>query len=169
MLQRIYCYSHRLTFAQLKAKAKDNLAILEEGGVVKKANNYQDMLNSIAKDMLNKHRRRSQRGREIQTLKNTLAVLDEKAKFLDDQIKSYHDYINACIAQLGNKKGFLSPFNRIERVKSRSCSLDNTTTCENSKRAARFPSLAPSSGPLMPCTRREYFFPLTITTRDSLC
>lgn len=96
-----------VTFAELKANALKNLEILETGGIVKKANHYQDMLNSIAKDMLNKHRRRSQRTREIQVLTTTLGNLDEKAAFLLDQITSYHDYIDACISQLGNKKGYV--------------------------------------------------------------
>jgi hypothetical protein len=95
------------TYAELKLNAIKNLVILEEGGIVKRANQYQDMLNSIAKDMLNKHRRRSQRTREIQVLTSTLGNLDEKAKFLFDQITSYHDYIDACISQLGNKKGYV--------------------------------------------------------------
>jgi hypothetical protein len=99
-----------LTYAELKIKAIANLEILEVGGIVKKSNQYQDMLNSIAKDMLNKHRRRSQRTREIQVMISTLANLDEKAKFLLDQITSYHDYIDACISQLGNKKGYVHAF-----------------------------------------------------------
>ncbi|KAJ3397220.1 hypothetical protein HDU92_000100 [Lobulomyces angularis] len=94
-----------LTFAQLKKKAKENLVLLEEDGAVKKSTHYQDLLNLIARDMLNKHRRRSQRSREISTLKNTLKNLEEKKGYLEDQKKSYHDYINACISQLGNKKG----------------------------------------------------------------
>ncbi|KAJ3092687.1 hypothetical protein HK102_004149 [Quaeritorhiza haematococci] len=93
-----------MTFSQLKRKTLENMAKLEAEGFVKKANAYQDMLNAIAKDMLTKHRRRSQRQRELESLRATLKNLEEKAAYLGDQKKSYHDYINACMAQLGNKK-----------------------------------------------------------------
>ena len=57
--------------------------------------------------MLNKHRRRSQRLRELETLRKTLKNLEEKKAYLGDQKKSYMDYINACMAHLGsNKKGY---------------------------------------------------------------
>ncbi|KAJ3292002.1 hypothetical protein HK104_005630 [Borealophlyctis nickersoniae] len=92
-----------ITFFQLKRRALENMAKLEVDGLVTKANSYQDMVNSIAKDMLNKHRRRSQRRRELESLRQTLKNLDEKAAFLDEQKKSYHSYIDACMAQLGSK------------------------------------------------------------------
>lgn len=103
------------------------MAKLEAEGEVNKANNYQDMLNAIAKvriisltfsqrnvrklirrlviqDMLTKSRRRSRRRKELISLRNTLKNLEEKAAYLEEQKKSYHDYISACMAQLGNKK-----------------------------------------------------------------
>jgi hypothetical protein len=89
---------------QIKRKALENMELLEEKNVVNKSNNYQDMLNMIAKDMLNKHRRRNQRQRESQALNQTLTNLQEKAAYLEDQRKAYNDYINACMAQHGNKK-----------------------------------------------------------------
>lgn len=92
-----------MTFSQLKIKALENMAALESEGLVKKSNHYQDMLNLIAKDMLNKHRRRSQRARELETLRNTLANLKEKAVYLTEQKKSYVDYVDSCIKQIGNK------------------------------------------------------------------
>jgi Ras GTPase-activating-like protein IQGAP2/3 len=63
------------------------------------------MLDSIVEDMLNKQRKRQQRRREIQQLRRTMASLDEKAAFLQESAQSYHDYIEACMAQL-NKKGY---------------------------------------------------------------
>ncbi|KAJ3038625.1 hypothetical protein HDV00_000469 [Rhizophlyctis rosea] len=92
-----------ITFFQLKRRALENMAKLEAEGLVTKSNSYQDMLNSIAKDMLNKHRRRSQRRRELESLKQTLQNLEEKASYLEDQKKSYHSYIDACMAQLNKK------------------------------------------------------------------
>ncbi|KAJ3219368.1 hypothetical protein HDU67_001587 [Dinochytrium kinnereticum] len=92
------------TFSQVKRRTLENMAKLESSGLVSKSNNYQDMLNAIAKDMMNKHRRKTQRKRELQSLNKTLRYLEEKAAYLEDQKKSYNDYVTACMAQLGNKK-----------------------------------------------------------------
>ncbi|KAJ3412002.1 hypothetical protein HDV05_001383 [Chytridiales sp. JEL 0842] len=94
-----------LTLTLLKRKALENMSKLESKSLVSKSNNYQDFLNTMAKDMLNKHRRRSQRQREQQTLENTLRNLEEKAAYLEDQRSAYNDYISSCMAQLSNKKG----------------------------------------------------------------
>ncbi|KAJ3112166.1 hypothetical protein HDU96_004867 [Phlyctochytrium bullatum] len=94
----------RYTFSQIKRRTLENMAKLESQGLVSKSNGYQDMLNAIAKDMMSKHRRKTQRTRELESLKKTLKFLEEKASFLEEQKKSYHDYVSACMAQLGNKK-----------------------------------------------------------------
>jgi hypothetical protein len=95
-----------ITFAQLKIKALESMAKLEKMEKVSKADKYQSMLDSIVEDMLNKQRRRQQRRREIQQLRKTMQTLDDKSAFLQDSMKSYHDYIESCMAQL-NKKGYL--------------------------------------------------------------
>ena len=61
-------------------------------------------MNDIAKDMLNKHRRRRQRGREIESLDKTQQALQVKSTFMEEQKTSYNDYVAACMAQLGAKK-----------------------------------------------------------------
>ncbi|KAL2916115.1 iqgap-related protein [Polyrhizophydium stewartii] len=94
-----------MSFSQLKVKALENMAKIEAAGQATKTDGYQSMLNSIVEDMLNKQRRRAQRRREFQSLQATLANLDEKAKFLAEQNKSYHDYIDACMSHLSTKKG----------------------------------------------------------------
>ncbi|KAJ3189250.1 hypothetical protein HDU85_002875 [Gaertneriomyces sp. JEL0708] len=91
-------------FFNLKRRALETMAKLEEEGQLTKANKYQDMLNAIAKDMLTKSRRRSRRRKELESLRNTLKNLNEKSRYLEDQKKSYHDYIDACMSQLQNKK-----------------------------------------------------------------
>lgn len=93
------------TFAQLKIRALEAMAKLETMEKVSKADKYQSMLDSIVEDMLNKQKSRANRRREIQQLTKTAANLEEKSKFLDESTKSYHDYIEACMAQLTNKKG----------------------------------------------------------------
>ncbi|KAJ3333331.1 hypothetical protein HDU76_009303 [Blyttiomyces sp. JEL0837] len=94
-----------ITFSVLKRRTLENMAKLEAAGQISKGNNYQDMLNAIAKDMLNRHRRKNQRKREYESLRKTLANLEEKSNYLEEQKKSYHDYINACMAQLNKKTG----------------------------------------------------------------
>ncbi|KAJ1564935.1 hypothetical protein HK405_013591, partial [Cladochytrium tenue] len=94
-----------LTFSALKRRALENMAKLEALHIVTKKDNYQDMLNMIAKDMLNRHRRKTQRKREYESLTKTLHNLEEKSAYLDEQKKSYQDYINTCIAQQTKKSG----------------------------------------------------------------
>lgn len=94
-----------LTYTSLKRKTLENMAKLEAAGVITKNGNYQDMLNSIAKDMLNRHRRKFQRKREFASLQKTLRNLSEKAVYLEEQKSSYNDYINSCITQLNKKTG----------------------------------------------------------------
>ncbi|KAI8817418.1 uncharacterized protein EV422DRAFT_224332 [Fimicolochytrium jonesii] len=92
------------SFFNLKRRALENMAKLEAEGAISKGNRYQDMLNSLAKDMLTKSRRRSRRRKELASLQSTLEKLEQKAAFLEEQKTSYHNYIEACMAQLGNKK-----------------------------------------------------------------
>ncbi|KAJ3403889.1 hypothetical protein HDU80_003535 [Chytriomyces hyalinus] len=103
------------TFAAVKMRALENMAKLEDAGLVSKTDGYQGMINMIASDMLNRHKRKSQRKKEGQALQRTLLNLEEKAKYLEDQKQSYHDYISTCMGQhkktLKVKKGPL-PFTR---------------------------------------------------------
>jgi Ras GTPase-activating-like protein IQGAP2/3 len=77
---------------------------LESKKLVSRENKFQDILNDIARDMLNKHRRRRQVARELESLKGTLKLLEEKAAYMEAQKKSYSDYVSACMSQFGNNK-----------------------------------------------------------------
>ncbi|KAI8893533.1 hypothetical protein BC833DRAFT_624784 [Globomyces pollinis-pini] len=94
-----------MKFSQLKIKALENMAKLEIEGKASKSNHYQSMLDSIVEDVLTKQRRRDQRKREFASLRKTLGNLEEKSTYLNDSMKSYHDYLDSCMAQLTNKKG----------------------------------------------------------------
>jgi Ras GTPase-activating-like protein IQGAP2/3 len=96
-----------MTYADIKNHAQENLVILEERKLVSKANNYQDMLNAIAKDIRNKHRRRIQRRTELKKLRQTLSGLEAKSVYLDDQKNSYDEYIKTCMSNL-SKKGYVN-------------------------------------------------------------
>ncbi|KAI9171833.1 Ras GTPase-activating-like protein rng2 [Paramyrothecium foliicola] len=105
----------RMTYHELKRTALENVMRLEQMGRISKHNFYQDVLNAIASDIRTKSRRRVQRQRELDGVRLTLSNLHEKATYLEQQRKSYDDYIESAMATLQNKKGkkrFLMPFTK---------------------------------------------------------
>ncbi|PHH90516.1 hypothetical protein CDD83_3441 [Cordyceps sp. RAO-2017] len=105
----------RMTYYELKRTALENVMRLEQMGRISKHNFYQDVLNAIASDIRTKSKRRVQRQRELEGVRLTLGNLHEKAKYLEQQRKSYDDYIEQAMATLQNKKGkkrFLVPFTK---------------------------------------------------------
>ena len=104
-----------MTYAEVKSTALENILALEQTSVppqyrVSRHNNYQEILNALAADIRQKHRRRLERQREVETTRATLSQLDSKASFLEDQLKSYNDYIEQCLNTLANKKGAKTKF-----------------------------------------------------------
>ncbi|CAH0056725.1 unnamed protein product [Clonostachys solani] len=105
----------RMSYHELKRTALENVMRLEKWGRISKHNYYQDVLNAIAVDIRSKSRRRVQRQRELDGVRMTLSNLHDKAKYLEQQRKSYDDYIEQAMATLQNKKGkkrFLLPFTK---------------------------------------------------------
>ncbi|KAK3394366.1 hypothetical protein B0H63DRAFT_386863 [Podospora didyma] len=105
----------RMSYYELKRTALENVMRLEHMGRISRHNYYQDVLNAIALDIRTKSRRRVQRQRELEGVRLTLGNLHEKAKYLEQQRKSYDDYIEQAMATLQNKKGkkrFLLPFTK---------------------------------------------------------
>ncbi|KAK4231737.1 hypothetical protein QBC38DRAFT_450974 [Podospora fimiseda] len=105
----------RMSYFDLKRMALENIMRLEQIGRISRQNYYQDILNAIALDIRTKSRRRVQRQRELEGVRLTLSNLHEKAKYLEQQRKSYDDYIEQAMATLQNKKGkkrFLLPFTK---------------------------------------------------------
>ncbi|CAG8528063.1 5585_t:CDS:2 [Cetraspora pellucida] len=105
-----------MKFLDLKKLTLQNILRLEKERKIYRRTNYQELLNAIAVDIRNKHRRRVQRQKELRQLRQTLVNLDEKRVHLDDQIKTYNDHIDVCMQQLTNKKGkkhrLVLPFTR---------------------------------------------------------
>ncbi|KAI9814679.1 MAG: hypothetical protein M1832_005678 [Thelocarpon impressellum] len=104
-----------MSYAELKRTALENVMLLERAGRLSRHNHYQDLLNSIALDIRTKHRRRIQRQRELEGVRLTLANLDEKTVWLEQQLSSYNHYIEQAMVTLQNKKGkkrFLLPFTK---------------------------------------------------------
>lgn len=95
----------RMTYYELKRTALENVMRLEHMGRISKKNCYQDVLNAIAVDIRSKSRRRVQRQRELEGVRQTLGNLHDKAKYLEQQRKSYDNYIESAMATLQSKKG----------------------------------------------------------------
>jgi Ras GTPase-activating-like protein IQGAP2/3 len=80
-----------LRYPDLKRIALENILQLESIGRITRSNQYQDLLNAIAVDIRTKHRRRIQRQRE--GVRTTPTRLNEQALYLEQQLKTYNDYI----------------------------------------------------------------------------
>ncbi|KAI5865876.1 hypothetical protein GGS23DRAFT_357771 [Durotheca rogersii] len=105
----------RMSYYDMKRNALENIMRLEHMGRITKHNYYQDVLNAIALDIRTKSRRRIQRQRELEGVRLTLTNLNDKAKYLEQQRKSYDDYIEQAMATLQKNKGkkrFLLPFTK---------------------------------------------------------
>jgi Ras GTPase-activating-like protein IQGAP2/3 len=66
---------------------------------------YQEMLNAIASDVRSKHRKRLQRQQEKASMREALKHLKERKRSYEEQIKSYHDYIDGAMATMQRGKG----------------------------------------------------------------
>lgn len=104
-----------LPYMELKRTALENIVRLEQHGKISRHNYYQDILNEIAVDIRTKHRRRIQRQRELESVKLTLDRLNSQAVYLEQQLKTYNNYIEQAMTTLHTKKGkkrFLMPFTK---------------------------------------------------------
>ncbi|KAJ5468194.1 hypothetical protein N7475_005946 [Penicillium sp. IBT 31633x] len=104
-----------MSYSELKGIALENILRLEQAGKINRHNYYQDLLNAIAIDIRTKHRRRIQRERELEGARLTSQRLSGQAVYLDQQLKTYNDYIEQAMITLQNKKGkkrFLMPFTK---------------------------------------------------------
>jgi Ras GTPase-activating-like protein IQGAP2/3 len=95
-----------MSYKELKATALENVMRLEQVGRISRHNYYQDILNAIALDIRTKSRRRVQRQRELEGVRQTLGNLNEKAQWLESQRKSYDNYIEQAMMTL-QKKGYV--------------------------------------------------------------
>ena len=104
-----------MSYVELKRTALENIIRLEKFGRITHHNHYQDLLNAIAVDIRTKHRRRIQRQRELEGVRLTLGRLNDQTTYLEQQLKTYNDYIEQAMVTLQNKKGkkrFLLPFTK---------------------------------------------------------
>jgi hypothetical protein len=114
MADAVYKYVHRslidavnssdrsgsLTFAEVKARVIEGIMQLEKLGLVSRSNNFQELLNSLATDIRNKHQKRMRRQAELRNMSTTLASLASRKKYLDEQINQYESYIECEFSRL---------------------------------------------------------------------
>ncbi|NXB42278.1 IQGA3 protein, partial [Leucopsar rothschildi] len=90
----------QLSMEEKKRKVIRNLRRLESLGLLHSANQYQELVDELAKDIRNQRRHRQQRRRELLKLRQTLEGLDAKTLFYEEQIDYYNQYIKTCLDNL---------------------------------------------------------------------
>ncbi|NWW37247.1 IQGA3 protein, partial [Panurus biarmicus] len=90
----------QLSMEEKKRKVIRNLRRLESLGLVDSANQYQELIDELAKDIRNQRHHRQQRHRELLKLRQTLDGLDAKTLFYEEQIDYYNQYIKTCLDNL---------------------------------------------------------------------
>ncbi|NXE41715.1 IQGA3 protein, partial [Ptilorrhoa leucosticta] len=101
----------QLSMEEKKHKVIRNLRRLESLGLVDSANQYQELVDELAKDIRNQRRHRQQRRRELLKLRQTLEGLDAKTLFYEEQIDYYNQYIKTCLDSLAaSNKCACGPF-----------------------------------------------------------
>ncbi|KZT24523.1 ras GTPase-activating protein [Neolentinus lepideus HHB14362 ss-1] len=104
-----------LSFREVKAHAIYFLLELEKLGKITRSDGYQGILNAIAGDVRSKHRKRLQRQQEMNTMEEAMKQLRERKKYFEDQIDSYHKYVEAAMNTMQRGKGkkrFVMPFTK---------------------------------------------------------
>ncbi|XP_073495595.1 ras GTPase-activating-like protein IQGAP3 [Phyllobates terribilis] len=90
----------KLSIEDKKRKVIRNLRKLESLGLVSSHNHYQEMINTIAKDIRNQRRYRQHRKAELVKLRQTMQRLHCKTAFHEEQIDFYNQYIKTCLDNL---------------------------------------------------------------------
>ncbi|WFD31903.1 iqgap- protein [Malassezia sp. CBS 17886] len=100
------------SFAELKAATLEHMLQLERLGRVHRANAYQDMVDALAQDICGRHRRREQRRAQLSVLQATLRKLAQQRAFMEEQLQSYHSYIDRSMQgmQKRGRRRFVLPF-----------------------------------------------------------
>lgn len=76
---------------------------LEKAGKISRGDAYQGLLHSIASDIRQKHHLRKMRKQNLTAMTRAHDDLRHKKAGFDEQVKSYHDYIDSSMASLQQK------------------------------------------------------------------
>ncbi|NWV27049.1 IQGA3 protein, partial [Origma solitaria] len=121
----------QLSMEEKKRKIIRNLRRLESLGLVDSANQYQELIDELAKDIRHQRRRRQQRRRELLKLRQTLEGLDAKTLFYEEQIDYYNQYIKTCLDNLAaSNKCACDPFSSRVSGKSKKLPLLHYTAAQ---------------------------------------
>ncbi|EJD53517.1 hypothetical protein AURDEDRAFT_52863 [Auricularia subglabra TFB-10046 SS5] len=104
-----------LSFREVKFRAISYLLELEKLGKVTRSDGYQAILNAIAGDVRSKHRKRLLRQQEIESMQDALNYLGDRKKYFEEQINSYHHYVENTMSTMQRGKGkkrFVMPFTK---------------------------------------------------------
>lgn len=103
-----------MAFREVKAQAIFYLLELEKRGKISRMDGYQGILNAIAGDVRSKNRRRVQRQNEKKSMEEALEHLGARKKQYEDQISSYHSYVEAAMQTMQRGKGCVVPLTRVD-------------------------------------------------------
>ncbi|NWW86469.1 IQGA3 protein, partial [Rhynochetos jubatus] len=98
----------QLSMEEKKRKIIRNLRRLESLGLLDSARQYQELINELAKDILNQRRYRQHRKGELLKLRQTLEGLNAKTLFYEEQIDYYNQYIKTCLDNLAASSKYVS-------------------------------------------------------------
>ncbi|KAF4574634.1 hypothetical protein EYR36_005982 [Pleurotus pulmonarius] len=104
-----------LKFAAVKALTISFLLDLETLGKITRNDGFQGILNAIAVDVRSKHRKRLQRQQEMENMNQALTDLSERKRNYEEQINSYHSYVESAISTMSKgkaKSGWVVPFTK---------------------------------------------------------
>jgi Ras GTPase-activating-like protein IQGAP2/3 len=90
----------RLPFHEVKSRAIEFCMSLVENGKLNKDDKFQRLLVSIASDIKEKHRLRQRRRVDLRAMSDAHAQLKDKGEKFEEQIQSYHDYIDTGMSKL---------------------------------------------------------------------
>ena len=90
----------------MKALAISNLLELENQRKISREDGFQGILNAIAGDVRSKHRKRLQRQQEMESMNEALRQLAERKKFFEEQLDSYHNYVETAMNTMQKGKGY---------------------------------------------------------------
>lgn len=120
------------TLAILQSALESNLNSLELASYVTSSNNYQEILNNIAKDIVNRWRYRTSRKKDIQKLREIQKQLDSKTVYYLEKLDYYYKYIAACLENMKIGKQN-SKFFSFRHSTSNELKYKKTIKCSGSK------------------------------------
>merc|ERR1712136_179749 len=101
--QRSHLNENLLPIEDMKKRVVRNLEKLASHDIVSEEDNYQAMVNIIARDIRNQRIYRKRRKQELSKLKQNMERLEQKSNFFEEQAKYYNEYVKSCLASLAMK------------------------------------------------------------------